>query len=42
LGAFLPRTIYLAAADANTIEVRDALAGAIVATVEMLGVTSWQ
>lgn len=39
-GAFSPGGRFLAAADANTIEVRDALAGAIVTTVEMLGVTS--
>ncbi|MDB5059472.1 MAG: hypothetical protein JWO59_2944 [Chloroflexi bacterium] len=39
-GAFSPGGRYLAAADANTIEVRETLGGSMVATVEMLGVTS--
>jgi WD40 repeat protein len=39
-GAFSPGGRFLAAADANTIEVREAMNGSIVATVEMLGVTS--
>jgi WD40 repeat protein len=39
-GAFSPGGQYLAAADANTIEVRETRGGGIIATVEMLGVTS--
>jgi WD40 repeat protein len=39
-GAFSPGGRFLAAADANTIEVRASSSGAILATVEMLGVTS--
>jgi WD40 repeat protein len=39
-GAFSPGGKYLASADANTIEVRESRGGAILATVEMLGVTS--
>ncbi len=39
-GAFSPGGKFLAAADANTIEVREARRGTIVATVEMLAVTS--
>jgi WD40 repeat protein len=39
-GAFSPGGRFLAAADANTIEVRESGTGAIIATVEMLGVTS--
>lgn len=39
-GAFSPGGRFLAAADTNTIEVREARRGGIVATVEMLAVTS--
>jgi|GEM_PF-1610755 WD40 repeat protein len=39
-GAFSPGGRFLAAADTNTIEVRDSLSGGILATVEMFGVTS--
>jgi WD40 repeat protein len=39
-GAFSPGGRFLAAADSNSIEVRDARSGAISATVEMIGVTS--
>lgn len=39
-GAFSPGGRYLAAADTNTIEVRESLGGGIVSTMEMIGVTS--
>ena len=39
-GAFSPGGRYLAAADTNTIEVRESQGGGIVATMEMIGVTS--
>jgi WD40 repeat protein len=39
-GAFSPGGRYLAAADTNTIEVRESQGGGIVATMEMVGVTS--
>jgi WD40 repeat protein len=39
-GAFSPGGRFLAAADSNSIEVRDARSGAISAAVEMIGVTS--
>jgi WD40 repeat protein len=39
-GAFSPGGRFLAAADSNSIEVRDARSGVISATVEMVGVTS--
>ena len=39
-GAFSPGGRFLAAADSNSIEVRDARSGTISATVEMVGVTS--